>query len=142
MAQSASRSSNPVYQARFVGCGLSLKAAATWLGVHPRTLERQERGQSKPSGPVLRALELRAGELGAIHPAWSGWHLAPDGRLYSPCMPRGFAPEHLHALEYVHQHRSALERKYRRLKAARCLFCTYKWRWKRKRKKIGTCPRN
>ncbi|RLK46199.1 helix-turn-helix protein [Alkalispirillum mobile] len=79
------RLDNPIYRARR-RAGLTLEEAAEWLGIHPGTLYRQETGRHRVSGPVLRALELRAGDLAQMHPAWEGWEIRPDGRLYDQAL--------------------------------------------------------
>ncbi|MQM38306.1 hypothetical protein KBTX_02316 [wastewater metagenome] len=116
----AERWGNPVWEARYVGCGLSLDEAAEWLGIHPRTLYRQEVGEARPAGPVLRALRLRAGDLGQCHQDWQGWRIGPDGLLYWEHLRRGFRPGEIAALPCHYQVAVQLRkmtREYRRIQA-------------------------
>ena len=120
---------------RFVACGSDVVQAARWLGVHRRTLDRQEGGFSRVQGPVIRAFQLKAGDLGLIHADWDGWRLAADGKLYGRELVRGFEPADL----YLFHIRNQQWRECRRHEKGYCVFCRVtqryrKWRSKRFRK--------
>lgn len=120
--EGGNRIGNPVYEARFVGCGFSMVEAARWLGVHPRTLYRQETGQARPAGPVIRALRLRAGILGDIHPDWREWRLAKDGLLYGHGMRVGYRGGEVLAISLMRQQIAALEQNIREQQQKRFFY--------------------
>lgn len=122
MRDQESKAGNVIYEARWAGCGMNLQEAAAWLGVHMRTLDRQERGEARPSGPIVRALELRSGNLGEIHPDWADWWLCRDGRLRFQGERRGYSPGEILALPLLYQLRSALERRIEEMKAQEALI--------------------
>jgi DNA-binding XRE family transcriptional regulator len=106
-----------VREQRYRLLGWTAAQAAAWLGVHERTLRRIETGETRRAGPVLRALTLKAGELGALHTAWGGWRLAPDGRLYPPGYRYGFVPGDILAEYFRIQLTAELQRQVRKLRA-------------------------
>lgn len=69
--------------------GLSAAAGAAWLELSERQMRRYLAGHAVP-GPVRRALELKRGLMGALHPDWSGWWLRWDGLL----LPQGLGDRH------------------------------------------------
>lgn len=97
-------SSDPrdLYRLRFGELGITAFQAAAWLGIHVRTYQRQEQGRSSLYGPLWRALALKAGYLGDIHPAWTGWRLSPrDGRLYPPGYRYGLSAGEILSMPYL-----------------------------------------
>ena len=105
-----------LFYLRFGEVGMTALQAAGWLGIHERTYRRQERGQSRVSGPLWRALALKAGRLGEIHPAWSSWRLSPrDGRLYPPGYRYGLAAGEILAVPYLQALVAELQRQKREM---------------------------
>lgn len=97
------RVDNPLYEERFGRLALPIKDAAQWLGIHPRTLWAQETGRNPIFLPILRALQLRGGDLGQHHDGWQGWRIGPDGLLYAPGYRDGWAPGQIMADLYRSQ---------------------------------------
>lgn len=78
-------------------CLLNRKACAAFLGVCERTIRHWDTGRNRVPWAAVKLLRLlRLGDLGALHPAWSGWLLHPDGDLVSGNGYR-FAPWRLEA---------------------------------------------
>jgi hypothetical protein len=66
-------------------CFLTRQACAEYLGVSLRTVRYWDAGRNRVPWAVVRLLRfLRAGDLGALQPTWSGWTLNRRG-LVSPC---------------------------------------------------------
>lgn len=90
--------------------GVSRRTARRWMveGLRPELLA------------LARLVKLQ--DLGAIDPAWSGW-IIRDGRLYDPqgSAYRGWKPEQVRALEYLHELRRALVDQVDQLKAKKGL---------------------
>jgi transcriptional regulator with XRE-family HTH domain len=105
----------PFRHARFVVGGLTPADAAARLGTTERTVRRWERGDSTPPAGALLALHLLGGDLGSIHPAWTGYRLDPrTGYLHAP-NGDGFAPGEVQAIPLQVQRVAALERRLREL---------------------------
>jgi hypothetical protein len=105
-----SRAGNPLYEARFVQCGMTVKEAARFLGISVRTIRWHESGASNGVPTyMLRALWMRAGFLGIVHPDWKGWRLGHDGCLYPPGSKWGFLPSELQAIPILYQHLESLK---------------------------------
>lgn len=87
------------------------------FGVSRRTARRWDLHGAKPHIVAIARL-VKLQDLGAIDPAWDGWKIR-SGRLYDPLGStlRGWAPEQVRALEYLHDHRRALELQLTELRA-------------------------
>jgi len=65
---------------------LNIEDAAALCGVTLATYRRWESGQSPAPILAARLFRLMGGHLGDLHPAWDGWWLRSDGRLYDPAL--------------------------------------------------------
>ena len=78
---------------------LSLKEAARYLGVTPRTIRNWESGRYRIPYPAFRLIRMRAG--GIVHaPGWDGWRFGRDGALFTPD-GRSFKPWELYHIRHV-----------------------------------------
>lgn len=72
-----SRPFSPFYFARFQAGFVCPQKAAELLGVTVRTVRNWDRRGSPV--PVMRLLQLLAGDVAGLYPAWRGFQLRPDG---------------------------------------------------------------
>ena len=95
---------------------MSVAECAEWLGVAPTTIRRQESGKVPVSPLILRLLQIRAGDLGAVHPAWFGWNIDSRGALRNDLgYKRGFQPGEINSMVFTTSHAQAMRAKIRRL---------------------------
>lgn len=100
-------------------CLLSREACAAFLGVCVRTVRHWDSGRNRVPWAAVKLLRLlRCGDLGALHPAWSGWVLRPDGDLVSGDGYR-FAPYRLEAWPLVCEQARFWRRSYRLARGCR-----------------------
>lgn len=90
---------------RTAGDGIAPAVLAEWLGVHPWTVVRWERGQSPaPVAAIRLAAFMARGELppraGAL---WAGWRIGHDGLLYAPGFGRGLTPGQVASVHWLEQ---------------------------------------
>ncbi len=86
------------------------------FGVSRRTAKRWSSSGTKPQTIALARLVI-AGDLGAVAAPWRGWIIRQD-RLYDPLgsAMRGWTPEHVRALEYLHDLVRAQQREIAKLR--------------------------
>lgn len=94
---------------------LTADALVQLTGAAVRTAQRWRREDRAPTWVVRILRILIDGELGQVHPAWSGWSLR-DGRLHSP-EGSAISPGEIRSIALRHQQIRALELELRELRA-------------------------